>query len=547
MKRKWFLGLLFIVSINTNAEGAISTTFEHKPKLVVGIVVDQMRADFIYRYWSKYGQGGFKRLVSEGFFFKNTHYNYVPTYTGPGHATIYSGATPSVHGIIANNWFDKNLGEKIYCTDDLTVHALGGTEKAGQMSPKNLLTTTVGDQLKLASLQHSKVLGIALKDRGAILSAGHSANAAYWFDAKTGGWMSSDYYMKQLPNWVNSFNNNGLAKKYLSSVWQPLLPLSDYQESLTDDSVFEGKLKGEVKPVFPHDLAKLAVDNDNFGLLKTTPFGNSLTKEFAIAAIQAENLGKNAATDMLAISFSATDYVGHLFAPQSVEVEDTYLRLDRDLAQLLTFLDHWLGKEQVLVFLTADHGVAENPGYLQSLKIPTGNISETALGQAVQAFLREKFSADLLLSYSNQQVFLNQAKIAELSLSTVEVENAVANFLLKNKGVAGVVTRTALMQGSFAEKINQAIQSGYHLQRAGDVVVNYAPGWIDSEKITGTTHGSPYGYDTHVPLLWYGWKIAHGQSFQAVDITDIATTLSLLLDMEVPNGNFGKFMPLLLK
>ncbi len=519
----------------------------NKPKLIVGIVIDQMRADFIYKYWHKYSQGGFKRLVAEGFFFKNTHYNYVPTYTGPGHASIYTGATPAVHGIIANHWFDKTVGKSVYCADDFTVQALAGSKKSGQMSPNKLLSTTIGDQLKLSNRQQSKVIGIALKDRGAILPAGHSANAAYWFDSATGEWMSSSYYMSQLPAWVAAFNRQGQARNYMATVWQPLLPLTAYSESLTDDNAFEGLFNGETRPVFPHDLAKLAAANESFGLLKITPFGNSLTKDFAMAAIQAEKLGKQAVTDMLTLSFSATDYVGHQFAPNSIEVEDTYLRLDRDLAELLTFLDRWLGKDQVLLFLTADHGVVENPRYLNSLRIPAGNISESALKQAVKDFLQQHFAADLLLSYSNQQVFLNHAKMVELKVSRVEVENALVDFLVSLPGVASAVTRTALNQSAFITPPNRYLQQGFHPQRSGDVLVNYAPGWIDSEKNTGTTHGSLYNYDTHVPLLWYGWKVAAGQSFQAVEITDIAPTLALLLDIEAPNGSFGQFMPLPLK
>ncbi len=548
MKKNLLISLVLLCFVsNCQANDAPNTVLSKKPKLVIGIVIDQMRSDFVYRYWDKYGQGGFKRLVSQGYFFKNTHYNYVPTYTAPGHAAIYTGTTPVVHGIIANTWFDKISHKKVYCTDDLDVQALGGSKKAGQMSPKNLLTTTIGDQLKLATLQKAKVIGIALKDRGAILAAGHSANAAYWFDSASGAWMSSDYYMKKLPSWVNDFNQQGLARRYLAQSWQPLLPLAHYTESLADDNVFEAPFKGEAKPVFPHHLAKLAENNDTFGLLKSTPFGNSLTNAFAMKAIQAENLGKNAVTDMLTISFSATDYVGHQFAPQSIEVEDTYLRLDQELARLLSFLDSWLGKEQVLLFLTADHGVIENPSYLASLKIPAGNINESQITQAIQQFLHDKFAADLLLSYSNQQVFLDIAKLNTLKLSRTEVEKAVADFLLEQQGVASAITRTALQQGSDEKGLQRNTRLGHHLQRSGDVMVNYAPGWIDSTKKTGTTHGSPYNYDTHVPLFWYGWKVTQGQSFQAVEITDIATTLALLLDIEAPNGSFGQFMPLQLK
>lgn len=548
MKKILLISSLWFFCNTAYCADSAKTNFSNKPKLVVGIVVDQMRADFIYKYRAKYGNGGFKRLMNEGFFFKNSHYNYVPTYTGPGHASIYSGATPAFHGIIANNWFDKARNKKMYCSEDATVHALGGSEKAGQMSPKNMLTTTIGDQLKLSNNNQSKVIGIALKDRGAILPAGHLANAAYWFDSATGNWMSSSYYMAQLPAWVNDFNNKGLAKNYLNQEWQTLLPLADYSESLPDDNLFEGAFKGEAKPIFPHDLPKLAAHNDNFGLLRTTPFGNTLTREFAIQTIQAENLGKHAVTDMLAISFSATDYVGHQFAPQSIEVEDTYLRLDQDLAQLLKFLDSWLGKEQVLVFLTADHGAVESPSYLESVRIPAGNMKVSEMAGTIEKFLQEKYGENLLLDYSNQQVFLDHKKIANLKLSVAEVANTLTDFLLTINGVAQTVTKTALENSSFNTGINHYIQLGYNAQRSGDVVVTYAPGWIDADKATGTTHGSSYSYDTHVPLLWYGWKIAQGQSFQTVEITDIATTLALLLDVQAPNGNYGHFLqPLISK
>lgn len=519
----------------------------NKPKLVVGIVVDQMRADFIYRYWSKYGNDGFKRLVNDGFFFKNSHYNYVPTYTAPGHASIYTGTTPAVHGIIGNDWFDKTSNARLYCTEDSTVQAIGGSAKSGQMSPKNMLTTTIGDQLKLSNSSQSKVIGIALKDRGAILPAGHLADAAYWFDSATGNWMSSSYYMAQLPDWVNQFNQKNLAKTYLTQPWQTLLPIVDYTESLSDDNKFEETFKGESKPIFPHDLATLAASNDNFALLKATPFGNSFSKDFAIQAIQSEKLGKHSVTDMLAISFSATDYVGHQFAPQAVEVEDTYLRLDQDLAELLKFLDHWIGKDQVLVFLTADHGAMESPAYLASLKIPSGTIKAKELRTVLEKFLMDKYGDNLLLAYANQQVFLDHKKIAALKLSSPEIADSIAEFLMSINGVANTVTNTILNRTFFNSGINHYLQLGYNPQRSGDVMVTYQPGWIESESMKGTTHGSGYSYDTHVPLLWYGWKISAGQSLEAVEITDIATTLALLLDIQAPNGSFTKSLPLLLK
>lgn len=546
MKKIFIISLLWLFCSSGYAAEASKPAVASKPKLVIGIVVDQMRADFIYRYWPKYGKGGFKRLVNEGFFFEDSHYNYVPTYTGPGHASIYTGTTPAIHGIIANNWFDRLSNKKLYCTDDANVHAVGGTEKAGQMSPKNMLATTIGDQLKLSNNSQSKVIGIALKDRGAILPAGHLANAAYWFEGESGNWITSSYYMRQLPVWVNAFNHKGLAKSYLNQQWQTLLPLTEYVESTSDDNQFESPFKGEAKPVFPHDLPKL-VSNGGFELIKTTPFANTLTKDFAIQAIQAEKLGKHSVTDMLTVSFSATDYVGHQFAPNSIEVEDTYLRLDKDLAELLTFLDSWIGKNQVLLFLTADHGAMESPAYLASLRIPSGTIKEKELNAAIGKRLQDKYGQNLLLDYSNQQVFLDYKKIASLELSATEVTDTVADFLMSFNGVAATVNKNVLNSSSFTAGINHYIQLGYHPQRSGDVIVTYAPGWIEADKSTGTTHGSGYNYDTHVPLLWYGWKIATGQSLQAVEITDIATTLALLLEMQAPNGSFGKALPLLIK
>lgn len=547
MKKVLIISLFWLFCHSAYAAEPSKSAFSGKPKLVVGIVVDQMRADFIYKYWPKYGNGGFKRLVNQGFFFKDSHYNYVPTYTGPGHASIYTGTTPAVHGIIANNWFDRVSNKKIYCTDDLEVHAVGGSEKSGQMSPKNMLTTTIGDQLKLSNNSRSKVIGIALKDRGAILPAGHLADAAYWFDSASGNWISSSYYMAQLPDWVNAFNHKKLTQSYLSQPWQTLRPVADYSESLSDDNNFEGAFKGETKPVFPHDLPTLVSTNGNFDLIKATPFGNSLTKDFAIQAIQAEKLGKHPVTDMLTVSFSATDYVGHQFAPNSVEVEDTYLRLDKDLAELLTFLDNWLGKQQILVFLTADHGAVESPAYLASLKIPAGNVKEKEISAGLKKLLVDKYGENLLSDYSNQQVFFNHQKIASLKLSESEVTDTAADFLMNFNGIAATVSKKALNNASFNAGINHYLQLGYNPQRSGDLMVTYAPGWIDSDKTTGTTHGSAYSYDTHVPLLWYGWKISAGESLQAVEITDIASTLALLLDIQAPNGSFGKSLPLLIK
>ncbi len=274
----------------------------------MGIVVDQRRYDYLTRYWNKLGEGGFKKLVNEGFNCTNTHYNYIPTYTAPGHASIYTGTTPSVHGIISNDWFDRKKKANIYVTTDQMVKATGTNDYAGKMSPVNLLTTTFCDELKLASNLRSKVIGVALKDRSSILPAGRSADAAYWFESATGNFISSSWYMDSLPQWVRNFNNKKHAEKYKAQHWTTLLPIEKYVESTPDDTEYEDLFPGEERPVFPHRFDNNATINYEF--IRRTPFGSTLTKDFALAAMAEENLGKDEFTDVLAISFSSPDYEG---------------------------------------------------------------------------------------------------------------------------------------------------------------------------------------------------------------------------------------------
>ena len=326
-----------------------------QPKLVVGIVVDQMRFDYINRYWNDYGDDGFKRLISEGYNCINTHFNYIPTYTGPGHASIYTGATPSTHGIISNYWYDRELEEYGYCVSDTDMNTVGADNESGKMSPAKMLTTTLGDELRLFSMNRSKVISIGLKDRSAVLPGGHMANFAFWLDSETGDFVSSSYYGLRLPKWAQKFNKKDLCEAYLSEKWELLLPSKAYDESLNDNSAYEEPFAGQKLPKFPHDLPELLKENGK-GLIKATPYGNTLTKDMAIAAIEGEGLGEDIHTDLLAVSFSSPDYVGHQFGTDSKEIQDTYLRLDRDLASFLSYLDDQIGKDNVLVFLTADHG-----------------------------------------------------------------------------------------------------------------------------------------------------------------------------------------------
>lgn len=513
-----------------------------RPKLVVGIVVDQMRYDYLYRYWSKYGEGGFKRFMQQGFNYKNTHYNYVPTSTAPGHASIYTGTTPGGHGIIGNNWYVRETGKTIYCTDDPRVNGVGTTSGAGKMSPANMVATTITDELKLATNQQAKVIGVCIKDRGSILPAGHAANAAYWYDSSTKGFISSTFYMNQLPTWVQQFNARKLPDTYLANPWTTLLPLAQYTESTPDDTDFENTFAGQPRPVFPHNLPVLKEKNPD--IFRTTPFGNTYTKDFAIETIKAEKMGKGNTTDFLALSFSSTDYIGHHFGPNSVEVEDTYLRLDQDLADLLRFLDSYIGKDQVLLFLTADHAAAHNVTYLNSLRIPADSEAPKVTQDSLKRYLNTQYGpGEWVEAYSNQQVYLNHTLIQSKKMNLPEIQQKVADYLLQTNGVMRTTTATALNQANWTSGLVSFISNGYFPKRSGDVMVTLQPGWIEgyNGKLTkGTTHGTSGNYDTHVPLLWYGWKVKPGESAYPASITDIAPTLAYALSIQEPNASSGQ-------
>lgn len=531
MKAKILLLVSLLFTINT---------FAQKPKLIVGIVVDQMRVDYLTRYESKFGEGGFKKLIKGGYFNKNANFNYVPTYTGPGHASIFTGSVPRVNGIISNDWYDKKTGKNIYCAQDETVTTVGSTSNAGKMSPRNMLTTTIGDEMRLATNMQAKVIGISQKDRASILPAGHTANAAYWYDGSNGAFITSTFYMQQLPLWVSAFNDKKLPEKYLSQDWTTLLPIASYSESLPDDNAFEGLFKGESKPVFPHKLAELKEKNKGLNMIRATPFGNSLTKDFALEAIKNEQLGADAVTDLLSVSFSSTDYVGHQYGINAIETEDTYLRLDKDLEELINYLEKNIGKDNFVIFLTADHGGAHNAAYLQSLKVPAGLIDEKGIEDAMKAHLKEVFGDTLVMSFSNQQFFLNHTTLAKNKLKLKEVTMEAARYALTLEGVANAYSLYDVIASSQSNDVALSrIYMGFNDVRSGDVILNYLPAYLDYGK-TGTTHGAAYSYDTHVPLLWYGWKINQGSSYEPVNISDIAPTLSSFLDISFPNGCVGK-------
>lgn len=510
------------------------------PKLVVGIVVDQMRYDYLTRFWNQYGEGGFKRMVNEGFNAKNNHFNYAPTSTGPGHTSVYTGTTPAMHGIIGNDWYDKTTGEEVYCAGDDSYVSVGTTSDAGQMSPHRMLTTTVTDQLRLHTQQRGKVIGIALKDRGAILPAGHSANAAYWFEGKQdGNWITSSYYMDALPQWVVDFNTSDAAEVY-KKTWNTLRPIETYVESGTDANNYEGLQKGETTNAFPHDLPAIWEQNGDFELIRRSPFGNSITTDFALAALEGEGLGMDNITDFLAVSFSSTDYVGHFFGVNSKEIEDTYIRLDLDLARLFTALDEKVGEGEYTVFLTADHAAIDVPTYLMDQKIPAGYLDMKGMQAKFGEFLQYKYgTTDVVKNISNYQLFLDHKILANLDIDLEDAQEAIAKEFLSYDGISQTYTAHQMWENEYTEGVPYILQNGYNQKRSGDVLLVPNTGYI-SYGTTGSTHGSPFIYDTHAPLLFFGKGIKHGSTVNRTEIPDIAPTISALLGIAFPNGTTGK-------
>jgi arylsulfatase A-like enzyme len=538
MKHRILPAIVFLIGIS-----ALNAQSPSTPKLVVGIVVDQMRPDYVYRYWNKFGNGGFRRLYNEGYNCRNTQYPYMPTYTGPGHASIYSGTTPALHGIVGNNWFDRAENKSVYCTQDTSAQCTGCTSVEGKMSPGRLLTSTITDELEIATRKQAKVIGISIKDRGAILPAGHAADAAYWYDGSTGNFVSSTWYLSQLPQWTNDFNERRWPDQYLAKPWTTLLPIETYKESDADNSPYEAPFATESAPVFPHAIPTIPGGYDR---LRRIPAGNTFTKDFALAALQGEQMGKDSVTDFLCLSFSCTDYVGHQFGTQAIETEDTYIRLDRDLNDLFNFLDKNIGKGNYLLFLTADHGAVENPQFLRDQKIPAGFGNDSAITDSVKAFLTRSYgSSNYFVSILNDQIHLNHKAINSDRRNRCEVANNLSAYIHETfPQFQDVISACQLEQADYTALFRSKMQKGYKFGRSGDVWILNAPGYVDrlygGNGKQGTTHGAPYPYDAHVPLYWMGWNIPKGNTTREIQITDIASTLALMLNIPFPNACTGK-------
>lgn len=533
--KKWF-AQFFVLFLT------IGFAQQDQPKLVVGIIVDQMRYDYLYRFYDDYSEDGFKKILKEGYNFQNTHFNYKPTNTAPGHSSVYTGAVPAVHGIVGNYWFHKSENQGVYCTADLNYLSVGidPEDKAGRMSPIRLKTTTVTDELKMFTNQRSKVIGLALKDRGAILPIGHFGDAAYWMDSN-GSFISSTFYREELPNWVEQYNAQNHAQKYIDQGWDLLRPLSVYDESIEDNNRYERVFEPKTSPTFPYDLNSIANVQGNLEMIKSTPYGNDMILEMSKLAIENEDLGKGEFTDFLAISFSAPDYIGHNFGPRSMEIQDTYLRLDLNMADLIAYLNEEIGAGNYLMFLTADHAAADNPNHLSDLGYKVQNVNRNDMRDEVKNFVTENFGEDIFLNYSNQNIYLNENLIQSQNMDYQEILNAVRDYVLTKKHVARVYTRENILNGNPFDAHLTRISQGFDPKQNGDLVVLLDPQYMEYYA-TGTTHGSTYMYDTHVPNLWYGWNIKPGATPAKKVVTQIAPTLSQLLNISVPNGSEGEVM-----
>lgn len=529
--------LLLLLALSLFESGQ-AQEIKKRPKLVVGIVIDQMRDDYLSRFAGLYGDGGFKRLMNKGFYAANHTFSYMPTTTAPGHASIYTGTTPAIHGIVGNSWYDPVSKEKMYCVEDRSVRSLGIDKESGQMSPENLKTTTLTDELKLFWNNDSRVIGVSLKDRGSVLPAGHLADGAYWYDDKK--FISSSFYAEELPQWVTDFNNLSLVDTFLAKGWEPMLDKVAYAASLPDNNSYESLFEGEKYPVLPKDLVYLAEKNGADNVLKRSPWGNSLVFEFGRQALISEEMGQDEITDFLALSLSTTDYMGHAYGPRALEVQDMYLRLDNDLSRFISFLDDYVGKGNYTIMLTADHGAADVPQFAIDNNLPGGYLDEAENYAALQEILTDfdSLGTELIEEVDANHIYFNHDKLREAKLSVSELAEYLSREIGNMPGIYAAYSTDAVRLSGHAEFPLRELQRGLHPTLSGDVVFIPESGWI-SYGSTGTTHGSPWMYDRHVPFILFGWGVEEGKIYRETHIRDIAPTLCALMGIPFPSGMTG--------
>ncbi|MBZ5585946.1 MAG: alkaline phosphatase family protein [Acidobacteriia bacterium] len=479
-----------------------------KPKLVLAIVLDQFRYDYTTRFRSEY-TGGFDRLLSRGAVFTNARYVHVPTVTAVGHSTFLTGAIPALSGIVANDWYDRDEGKHVTSVSDDRTQLLGGAGTGS--SPRRLLVDTVGDELKMADDGASRVIGISLKDRAAILPAGHMADGAYWFDPASGNFVSSTYYFADLPAWVKDCNAARPADGYGGATW------------------LDHKLPASGRALYT--------------AVEASPFGNDMIERLAENALQAERLGQRGVTDLLAVSFSAHDYVGHSFGPYSPEEHDVSLRADRALERLFQAVEKQVGMDNVLVVLTGDHGVAPTPESNVARRMPGGRFPGNAARDAAQAALVKKYGEGNWIAGSwDLELFLNLDLVAQKNLEPAEVRREAARAVFAMPHVFRVYTRDQLLKGEvLGDDLSRRVMNGFNERRGADIEFIPDPYWIFANG-AGTTHGTPFGYDSHVPVIFMGAGIRPGRHNGSIIVNDVASTLATILDVETPSGSVGRVL-----
>ncbi len=509
-----------------------------KPKLVVGIVVEQMRQDYIERFWDNFGSKGFKKLAINGTYCQDANFNYSLTQTAPGYATIVTGTEPSEHGIVSNFWFNPLTGKKEMCIEDQRCKPIGNKNSKGNYSPKNIFSTTFSDEAKLFNRGNSKIISISLNPEGAIISGGFTADAAYWFDQTTGNWVSSSYYMISLPTWVDTVNNKKMPDEYLKRSWTPMLPIDQYNEVLPDSSIYEFGIDGVYK-VFPYYYTDITKTIRGYELLTMIPEGNTHTTDMAIAAIYNENLGKDDNTDFLFINYTVSENIGKLYGPQSIEVQDLFLRLDADLGHLIEVIEETVGKNNVLIYLTSNHGVSETPQYLIDNKMPAGSFKQHYILALLKSYLKAVYGeGEWILDYSNNQIFLNKILIEDSQIPLGEFQDKVISFIINSTGISNAISSIQFQNIIFNKGMPQKMQNSFSQKRSGDIMISLKAGWIEDVPYA-TDHNSGYKYDTNVPLIWYGWKVKKQNIFRNINITDIAPTISMILGTPAPPATTG--------
>jgi hypothetical protein len=507
-----------------------------KPKLIISIFVEGMRYDYLYHYWDYFSEGGFKALVNKGMFYKNAEYKYLYTKSSSAYATFVTGANPSQHGIVNDTWYKQLANQKIYCTYDPNVEVLGSTVKEEKHSPHQMLISTFSDELKLSNFKQSKVISISTKDYAAVLPAGHLGNGAYWMDKKTGNWISSTYYFNSIPSWVTRFNEKKFPDIYLSKSWDTFLPFEKYTMCLGDDNSFEDGFLGGDK-TFPYVLPELKAKYMSYDILNSTPYGNTYTKDFAVSAIVNEELGKDDYCDYLNISFTANEKIARQFSIRSMEMADAYIRLDRDLEHFLNFVNDFVGLENTIVILSSDRGSGDSPKLLESINMPGGTFKDKNAETLLESFLNAVYhEGDLIDYFDGSYLYLKRNKILEKKLNLNEVQRKVADFLVDFTGVSNALTSEDLESRNFTYGMALKAQNSYHKKHSGDISVILEPGYVPGSDVS---YGSGYRNYTHVPLIFYGWKIKPGESNRPISIEDVAPTLSGILRIAYPAGSTG--------